>query len=95
MLATLAEIAPDLDAPDFEERIAEQLRAMPDVVDRWQMYSEDQRASPNPYLNGLEVGFYDAGHRNVRVHADRADAGADLIHRLTLWVLARRVPDAG
>jgi hypothetical protein len=94
ILATLSAIAPDLDAPDFEERVAAQLRIAPDVVDRWQMYSEDQRASPNPYLDGLEVGFYDAGYRNVRVHSDRADAGADFIHRLTLWVLARRVPEA-
>jgi hypothetical protein len=95
ILATLSAIAPDLDAPDFEERVAAQLRTMPDVVDRWQGHSYDQRSSPNPYLDGLEVGFYDAGHRNIRMHAERADACADFIHRLTLWVLARKVPDAG
>ena len=44
----------------------------PDLVDQWQGYSWDKRWSPSPYLEGLEVGHYDAGKRRIRTHGFRA-----------------------
>jgi hypothetical protein len=64
ILDLFEEAAPDLADEHFRARVAEWLRAEPDLIDVWERYSEDQRATPNPYLSGSEVGFYDGTHRD-------------------------------
>jgi len=59
-------------------------------IEAWQRYSSGKRGSPSPYLDGLEVGFYDAGKRHVTRHAAKAVACADFISREAAWVLERR-----
>lgn len=43
----------------------------------WEIYSGDQRASPNPYFEGHTVGFFDGERHDVRVYRERSDACAD------------------
>jgi hypothetical protein len=54
-------------------------------------YSYDKRWSPSPYLDGLEVGHYDAGKQQVRRHFDSVDACADFVLTEVRWVVDRRV----
>jgi hypothetical protein len=61
----------------FEASLAAYLRAEHRLVDEWATWSADQRWTPSAYLDGTEVGWYDAGYRNVRHHADSAEAAAD------------------
>ena len=69
-----------------ERRRADVLRAQPALVDQWDLWSGDQRWTPSAYVEGTEGGWYDAGRRHVRVHADRAGAVADLIRRMAAWL---------
>jgi hypothetical protein len=87
----LSASAPDLTDPAFEIRVAEHLRQHPELIEAWQTFSYDQRGTPSPCFDGLETAFYDEGPRNVRVHPDRGAACADFIHRLSAWVLERRI----
>lgn len=70
--------------------VSESLRQNPALVDAWQTYSYDQRGTPSPYLDGLEVGFFDGHCRDVLTHATTTDACADFLYRETQWVLHRR-----
>lgn len=82
--------APDLDDPAILDYLRRRLGRDSDLVDAWQSYSDDKRSSPSPYLDGLEVGFYDAGRGDVSRHDHPVDACADFIHREARWVLARQ-----
>lgn len=77
--------------PSFEASLAAYLRAEPQVVEAWSVWSGDQRWTPSAYFNGTETGWYDSGYEHVRHHSDRADAAADFIHRLAAWLAERRV----
>lgn len=84
------EAAPDLsDANAFIVDVVARLRAEPTLIDRWQNYSYDKRSSPSPYLEGCEVGFYDAGSRDVTKHEEAAEACGEFIFREANWVLNR------
>lgn len=61
--------------------IESRLAASPELVEFWQTYSYDKRSSPSPYLDGLEVGLYDAGRHDVRIHQSLPAACADFIVR--------------
>ena len=77
----------ELGPEEAKARIALRLRSQPELIDQWQAYSYDKRASPEPYLDGLEVGMYDAGYQQVETYADRVDACADFIYREVRWRL--------
>ena len=79
------------DDDEFEPALADVLRAEPPLVDRWDLWSGDQRWTPSAYVEGTETGWYDAGRRHVRVHADRAGAVADFIRRTTAWLARAEV----
>src|SRR5438270_12794094 len=81
---------PDVDDANFLPVVREALTRSPDTVELWQTYSYDKRGSPSPYLDGVEVGFYDGGSRDVRRYENLTDACADFIRREALWVLERR-----
>jgi hypothetical protein len=88
------EAAPDLsDQASFITLVRGHIAKHPRFVDGWQTYSYDKRGSPNPYLDGKEVGFFDGERRNVRVHDDIVDACADFIYREAHWVMERREPE--
>lgn len=76
---------------DLMQAVRLVLADRPDFVDLWQGYSWDKRWSPSPYLDGLEVGHYDAGSRHVRVHTDTVEACADFVLTEVRWVVERRV----
>lgn len=63
----------------------------PDMIQLWQGWSYDKRWSPSPYLDGLEVGHYDAGYHHVRRHESAAAACADFVLAEVRWVVDRRV----
>jgi hypothetical protein len=89
------EANPDLsDRSSFEWAVEQRLRHRSDLVDAWQGYSRDKRTSDSPYLDGVEVGFYDRGRRDVVRHRDEASACADFLFRETSWVLNGRDPGA-
>jgi hypothetical protein len=90
ILGLFREAAPDLsEPPSFDRLVKARLGHATMLVDAWQNYSWDKRTTPSPYLDGLEVGFYDAGRHDVVEHRDRVDACADFIHREANWVLRR------
>lgn len=89
----LREADADFLDPRFEHQLAEVLRAEPRLMDSWSTDSADQRWTPSAYVDGSETGWYDAGHRHVRVHSDVAAAVADFIHRLVAWLARREVID--
>jgi len=79
-------------AEQFKASVAERLADRPDLVDAWQTYSYDKRSSPSPYLDGLEVGHFDDGPRDVAEHASPTDACVAFVYRETWWILhGRRV----
>jgi len=63
----------------------------PDLIELWQSWSYDKRWSPSPYLDGLEVGHFDARKLHVRLHATTADACADFVLAEVRWLVDRRV----
>lgn len=81
-----SELAPE----EVVTRIALRLRAEPELINEWQTYSYDKRATPEPYLDGLEVGMFDVGRRDVQTYAEPADACADFIYREVRWRLRER-----
>jgi hypothetical protein len=84
-------IDPDLsDRTAFQTAVTARLNEEPTLIDAWQTFSWDNRGSPPPYLDGLEVGFYDDGRQDVYVHGDRASACADFLFRKASSVLHRR-----
>lgn len=82
----------DLAPEEVMSRIVVRLRAEPKLIDEWQTYSYDKRATPEPYLDGLEVGMFDAGRHDVEIHTDPAGACADFIYREVRWRLRERTP---
>jgi hypothetical protein len=83
--------APDLnDAARTQALIHDYIVARPELVQRWQQYSWDIRSTPNHYMEGVEVGFYDAGHHDVVHHRDIQSACADFITRTAAWIIERR-----
>ena len=58
-------------APDYDY-----LEARPELVQRWQAYSWDIRGAPSHYMEGVEVGLYDAGYRDVVRHSDSREPSA-------------------
>jgi hypothetical protein len=62
---------PDLsDRRAFETSVADRLARESGLIETWQAYSWDKRTSPSPYMNGLEVGFFDEVRRDVIKHRD-------------------------
>ncbi len=89
--------SPELsDKPTFERVVTERLRKDQELINAWQMYSEDKRSSPSPYRDGLEVGFLDRELFDVTEHVDSASACADFLYREACWVLLHaRVDGSG
>ncbi len=71
----------------LRQMLAERLRENPAAQRAWQLYSYDKRWSPSPYLDGVEVGLYDAGHRDVERFDDPATACAAFILRERDWLV--------
>jgi hypothetical protein len=70
--------APDLEDPDALRRtVLAALLAEPELVDAWQVYSYNTRSSPSPYLEGVEVSYFDSGRTSVVIHNNPASACAD------------------
>lgn len=90
-LDQLGDADADFADPAFEPKVAEVLRAEPQLTALWETWSVDQRWTPSAYVNGREAGWYDSGYQNVRVHRDEAAAAADFIHRLAAWLSRREV----
>ncbi len=89
------EAGPDLsDRSSFEMAVEQRLRQEAGLVEAWQRYSRDKRTSPSPYLEGVEVGFYDRVRRDVATYRDEASACADFLFREASWVLKGRNPGA-
>ena len=88
ILNLFREADPDLtNQPAFLRLVADRLRREPDLVDAWQRFSYDNRATPSAYLHGTEVGMYDQGTEDVVHHDDRVDACADFLLRKATYVL--------
>ena len=82
---------PDLNDPATAVgMIRRHLDTTPQLVGAWQQYSYDKRASPGPYLDQDEVGFYDDGYQDVQRFDSPVDACAEFIYRESAWVLERR-----
>jgi len=73
----------------FRVAMREELIADPELMESWQGYSWDKRTTPNPYLDGREVGVFDRGPTMVTMHSERLDACVDFIWRESHWVLSR------
>jgi len=87
--------APDLDDPRFVEMVVRRLEREPLLVEAWQQYSADKRSTPNPFLQGTEVGFVDFADGKVAVRVverfdSEIDACATFIRHEATWVLERR-----
>lgn len=89
LLELFGDAAPpsELSPEHVKSRIAWILRSQPELIDQWQTYSYDKRATPEPYLDGLEVGMFDAGRHQVETYTDPADACAEFIYREVRWRL--------
>ena len=86
---------PAVDDSRFPSLVRSRLSNDPDLIDAWQAYSHDKRATPNPYLDGREVGFVEIldgrpRSTDIRRYDDLADACADFINREAVWVLEER-----
>jgi hypothetical protein len=95
-LATLSELflhagVRNVSDDDLLTAVRTRLAEAPELIDLWQRWSYDKRWSPSPYLDGLEVGHYDAGKRDVRRHATTVDACADFVLAEVRWLVDRRV----
>lgn len=91
LLDCIVDARPPLSDIDGETAAIERhLRKHPALVVDWQDESDGTRGSPNHYLKGCEVGFYDSGFHDQTVHSDEVAACADFVYRKAVWVLARR-----
>jgi hypothetical protein len=77
----------ELDDAELLNELAQRLRADAKARRAWQSYSYDKRWSPSPYLEGLEVGLYDSGYRDVESFDDASVAVAAFILRERDWLL--------
>lgn len=87
--------APDVDDPRLESLIRARLAAEPALIDAWEAYAYDERATPSPYMDRTRVGFLSMQHgravdEDVRVHETMVDACADFIRREAAWLLEER-----
>jgi hypothetical protein len=80
----------DLSADEFRVAVADKLGRRPELVDAWQVYSYEKRGTPSHYLDGLQVGFWDGGQRDMTDHSTPTHACVDFLYRETHWVLHRR-----
>lgn len=97
--ATLTELFTTAGVASVDDRtlmaaVAARLAADPALVEVWQGYSYDKRSTPSPYLDGLEVGFYDRGYQHVARHPTATAACADFVVREVRWVVEGRVVEA-
>jgi hypothetical protein len=81
------------DPDHFASLLRQKLRAHPELVEEWQVYSWDKRGSPSPYMDDMEVGFFDGERRLVIQHQDRTEACIDFIFRESIWVLTHQTTD--
>jgi hypothetical protein len=81
----------DVGDEELREAVHSVLEVRADLVALWQGWSWDKRWTPSPYLDGLEVGHYDGGKRNVRNHPTAARACADFVLTEVRWIVERRV----
>ena len=90
ILQQFVEAAPDLSDEDRARFVVQEyLAERPDLIEAWQTYSYDKRTTPSPYLDGMEVGYFEGHRRDVVVYEDRSQACADFICREAKWVLER------
>ncbi|MFN8192363.1 MAG: hypothetical protein U0R78_18460 [Nocardioidaceae bacterium] len=90
-VALMRDADAEFEDDSFEPAVADALRAEPELIRRWHLWSRDQRWTPSAFVEGLETGWYDGGNRHVRTHQDQASAVADFIHRMASWMAQRRV----
>lgn len=95
ILGLFQDAGPDLsERTSFEDALTRRLSEEPALVESWQAYSWDKRTSSGPYLEGLEVGFFDGDRRDVTQHTNELSACADFVYREACSVLQRRNPGA-
>lgn len=77
----------------FEPAVADALRAHPELIEKWNLWSGDQRWTPSAGVDGFTTMWVPSGggSEHVRVHADGAAAVADFIHRMAVWLARREV----
>ena len=78
----------------FEPALAEALWSDPSLIDKWNVWSGDQRWTPSAGVDGDRTESVPAGavrREHVRVHPDGAAAVADFIHRMAAWLARREV----
>ena len=77
----------------FEPALADALRSSPLLIDRWNVWSGDQRWTPSAAVDGVETAWVtpEGGSEHLRVHSDGAAAVADFIHRMAAWLARREV----
>ena len=83
----------EFEARAFEPAVAEVLCAYPALIEKWNVWSGDQRWTPSAGVDGLTTAWVRSGggSEHVRVHADGAAAVADFIHRMAPWLARRAV----
>src|SRR5262245_25022072 len=75
----------------FESALVDALRAEPELIRLWDLWSGDQHWTPSAYVEGVVTSWHDSGQHHVRVHPDRAAAVADSIHRMAARLARREV----
>lgn len=89
----LREADAEFEDSEFEDALADAVRAHPELVDKWNLWSGDQRWTPSAGVDGLTTMWVPSGGGSeyVRVHADGASAVAGFIHRMAAWLARREV----
>lgn len=80
-----------VDDAELARAVLSVLQHRPDMIAAWQGWSWDKRWSPSPYLDGLEVGHYDGGRTDVRLHTSAASACTDFVVAEVRWLVECRV----
>ena len=92
MVEAFNQAAPDLSNPAvFATRVRLWLRNHKGLIDAWQIYCDDRRGSPAPYLDGCDVGFFDGISKDYHRHKSKVAACTDYIYREANWVLNRKM----
>lgn len=87
----------DLSEPRFAEFVKAYLGRHGELIEAWQMFSDDNRGSPSHYLDRTRVGWFEVTADStrsvdVRNHHNPVDACVDFIYRKATMILtARRV----
>ena len=87
----------DFQQTAFESEVADVLRLDQPLIDKWNIWSGDQRWTPSAGVDGVRTIWVPdgGGAEHLRVHPDAASAVADFIHRMAVWLARRDVLTVG